>query len=249
MSKELTKEELDTIHQKLLALLVYFRDVCEKENIWYSLAFGTALGAVRENGFIEWDTDVDVYIKVTDKECVRKAFENSPLDGIYYKNHNNAERCLQSHDSLCYVEKQIINGIHLDIYPLVGAPDNEKEQRVYMKYLKYVDKIIRSKYSILSDCLPKNRIPVAIVKCIDYLIPDVILRKNIYKRETKYPYETAVNVTSLVNYGKIEECFPKQIFEKLTVINFSGEKFSIMKNWDEYLTRLYGSDYMIPKRY
>ena len=45
-----------------LSVLQQFDKCCEDNNIEYTLAFGTLLGAVREKGFIKHDFDIDVYI-------------------------------------------------------------------------------------------------------------------------------------------------------------------------------------------
>ena len=48
-------------HQNALQVLLRaFDSVCQKHKIQYMLFAGTALGAVREGGFIPWDDDLDV---------------------------------------------------------------------------------------------------------------------------------------------------------------------------------------------
>ena len=49
--------ELQEVEFQLLKTFVEF---CEKHNLKYFLVGGSALGAVRHQGFIPWDDDVDV---------------------------------------------------------------------------------------------------------------------------------------------------------------------------------------------
>lgn len=43
-------------------ILKYIRDVCEEHGLRYYLAYGTLIGAIRHQGFIPWDDDMDVHI-------------------------------------------------------------------------------------------------------------------------------------------------------------------------------------------
>jgi lipopolysaccharide cholinephosphotransferase len=55
--KQLAPAELKA---KLLEILVVADNFCRENNINYSLAGGTLLGAVRHGGFIPWDDDIDI---------------------------------------------------------------------------------------------------------------------------------------------------------------------------------------------
>ena len=46
-----------------LGVMDYIHNLCQKENINYSLAYGTLLGAVRHKGYIPWDDDIDISLK------------------------------------------------------------------------------------------------------------------------------------------------------------------------------------------
>lgn len=50
--------------------LLIFKEVLDSANIKFGLMFGTLLGAVRENNFIEYDEDVDVYVLDEYRECL-----------------------------------------------------------------------------------------------------------------------------------------------------------------------------------
>ena len=54
--------ELTELQEKLLAMLKWFHSFCVENGLRYYLIYGTMLGAVRHQGFIPWDDDVDVGI-------------------------------------------------------------------------------------------------------------------------------------------------------------------------------------------
>ena len=72
-------------HQKLLLeMLKDFDAVCRRHGIRYQLFAGSALGAVRHNGFIPWDDDLDVILSRSEYE---RFFREAAMDfdpEIYY---------------------------------------------------------------------------------------------------------------------------------------------------------------------
>ena len=51
---------LKEMHGELLKLLHLFDTFCQQHSITYSVSSGTLLGAIRHNGFIPWDDDLDI---------------------------------------------------------------------------------------------------------------------------------------------------------------------------------------------
>lgn len=49
-----------------LYLLDVFVEICEAYNLRYFLAYGTLIGAMRHNGFIPWDDDIDIGMPIDD---------------------------------------------------------------------------------------------------------------------------------------------------------------------------------------
>lgn len=241
------EENLERVKQKCFELLCVTRDLCEKYSIWYSLALGTMLGAVRHQGFIPWDSDVDIFVMLPDKDKFRKAVVPNLPSWAEFHNFDAEPHNVHSHDYIQYVGET--EDVHIDIYYLCGAPTDEKQQARFAVFTSYTDRIVRSKYNRIMDCKKKNRVLVFFAKIIDYCIPDKVLKKFITYKEQKYNFEGAEYVISLANWGTATACIPKRIFDEMIKQPFNGELFDIPKEYDVFLRRTYGDDYMTPKKY
>lgn len=76
-SFEITKDILEKLQKVELEMLIEVDRICRKNNIKYSIMYGTLLGAVRNGGFIPWDDDCDVVFKRDEYE---KFFEACKKD-------------------------------------------------------------------------------------------------------------------------------------------------------------------------
>ena len=57
-SCEITDETLKKMQNKILAILLYFKDFCKEHGLMFYLCGGGAIGALREHGFIPWDDEI-----------------------------------------------------------------------------------------------------------------------------------------------------------------------------------------------
>lgn len=62
------KNYLNKLHLTLVEILDYVCKICDENNLQYFIAYGTALGAYRHQGFIPWDDDIDIALPRNDYE-------------------------------------------------------------------------------------------------------------------------------------------------------------------------------------
>ena len=119
------------LQEAQLNILMELDRVCKELKLTYCLAFGTALGAVRHKGFIPWDDDIDVYMRIEDLEILQtnaNLFKNEfflqhhksdPEYGLMITRLRNSNTTLIEKSE---VERDINHGIFVDIYPFFNSP-------------------------------------------------------------------------------------------------------------------------------
>lgn len=120
--KEIQKETLETF--KVLD------SICRKNNLHYYLAFGTLIGAVRHNGIIPWDDDIDIMMMRDDFNKLAEYVQNHQEELKHYrictrKNTRNYSPSIPRFVNTDFIfessysyEKKFEQGVFVDIYPL-----------------------------------------------------------------------------------------------------------------------------------
>ena len=73
---QLSQEEIEKIKKIVLEITVDVVALCEEMNIPYMLGGGSALGAIRHQGFIPWDDDMDLNIPRAEIDRLLDAIED-----------------------------------------------------------------------------------------------------------------------------------------------------------------------------
>ena len=111
-----------------LELLEQFDSVCKKHNLRYFADYGTLLGAVRHNGFIPWDDDIDVVMFRDDYTKLKSIAEKEFTSPLFFQNIYTDPRRLIAFSKLCNSNTSAIEypdisadtfnqGIFIDIIP------------------------------------------------------------------------------------------------------------------------------------
>ena len=231
-----------------LDMLKQIVDICSKENIKYFAVGGTALGAVRHQGFIPWDDDIDLAMPRKEYERFLKVAPKYLPDNMFLQTHLSDERYplnfakLRRSDTTfkeaSYASMNINHGVYLDIFPLDGYTNS--------KLFKLKNKLLNMRVYTAFDCYepPKNFFKRQLRNILKLIYKDykkATISRDKLLRSTDYD-----NSVKVINYcgawGDKEIAF-REWFGEGTEASFEGIIIVIPKEYDKYLSRLYG-DYM-----
>ncbi len=246
-NNELIKE----IHAVQFDLLEKFSEVCGQLNLKYTLISGSLLGAVRHKGFIPWDDDIDVAMPREDYEVFIKN-ANSLLPQGYFLQHYKTEKYapnvfakLRNSNTtwICYEhEKLNINhGIGMDIFPIDRVSDPKKLKRISRKTQIYIALINCHEISYIRTIKRLHR------KILGYLlfpISRIIGKRRLLIKQDKFNIGKQSGEWTTADEMLRNIIMPYSVFESFEDIEFEGKKFSAIKEFDQYLKIIYGSNYM-----
>lgn len=244
--RKLEKEEVKKIQLRILKNLVSH---CEEYNYRYYLAYGTLLGAIRHNGFIPWDDDIDLLIPRPDYEKLLETYNadgriishNSDGDYLYPFGKVVANNTIIEEDLGIKYENL---GVYIDVFPIDGLPHNKSEQVSVIKKIKFYRNLLDAK--LIKIC--KNRsiaknILLILTKAFALPINYRKLIKNIDKEAQRYNYDMSEEVGCIVwGYGS-KEIMDRKIFDGYSNLNFEGYNLKGPIGYHTFLTQIYG-DYM-----
>lgn len=228
--------------------------MCREQNIRWFLCCGTLLGAVRHQGFIPWDDDLDIGMLREDYEkfcrlAPEKMNERFCVQSWYTEPEYPLPFAKVRMRHTLYVEAKSAtfreNGFYIDVFPFDNAPDGDQEQSAHAAKLNdlFRMKLMKSDYK---PWVEKDRINWK--KRIGYLLYQ-IKAQRFSQEELAAQYDAlaaacpAGNTLCRQRGLRKLECYPAEWFRDLGTCLFEGELFPVPKNYDAVLTAQFG-DYM-----
>lgn len=158
----LSDTELRALQSVLLEMLIEVDRVCKKNGVNYSLFMGTLLGAVRHQGFIPWDDDLDVAMLRPEydkfKEACRRDLDHSRFflqDHLTDPHYRWGYARIRRKDSEFVRFRQdhmkMRTGIFLDVFPLDGVPDSPTWRALHATWCFTLRKILYSESGRISN--------------------------------------------------------------------------------------------------
>lgn len=131
----------DKLHAADLAIVKEVVSICDDNNLKYYMLGGTMLGAIRHEGFIPWDDDIDLGMPRTDYERfleIAPSKLSKSLKLVNYKTdpdyHYYITRILDTDSKVVetrYANEGKYTNLSIDIFPLDGSPNNCILRKIY----------------------------------------------------------------------------------------------------------------------
>lgn len=245
-----TDETLKQIHIVTIEILGVIDKLCRENGIQYSLCAGTLLGAVRHQGFIPWDDDLDVCMSREHYERFIEVWDIVRPHGYILQNKDNTPnftrgftKIRKDHTTFVQEESEIAKyhtGIFVDIFPMDRVPDGGLARWTF-----YFD---CCKYQLLTrQFVPNNGNFLIKYFCRLYLAytssNHTIHRKKLEENILKYSHDKKLQMAILETQKSMRTIFPNDIMEEFCELQFEGQSYMCFYNWKTFLENNYG-DYM-----
>jgi lipopolysaccharide cholinephosphotransferase len=226
---------------RMLEILVEVDKICKKHDICYWLSSGTLIGAMRHNGFIPWDDDLDIEMMRSDYLRLMEvlpselpewlALQNDETDPNYFffyaKVRDRRSRMLEQNN---YDRLWREQGIYIDIFPMEQHP-------IWLH--KLTEKTVGHMYKIWRTSTDDTKAIRQVKRIFDFnnrwlfpifrsILPLFTFHSSLVTSGMGIPFH---------NRRYLDEIFP------LTTHVFEGHEFPVPYHADAHLRHLYG-DYM-----
>ncbi len=258
--QEVTKELQPRWNAVIIDVLSAFIRICEAQGLRYFCAGGTAIGAVRHQGMIPWDDDIDVFMPRPDYDRFLRLAAHSMPEGyevlspyatkdypMYFAKMCNARTTLLENERI-----PCVFGLYIDIFPLDGACDDVetcyREKRRFKRLMNKLEAVsTHNSFGEYIGLLAKRRewgrfaVKTVAFCCRSWL------RRWLLKQMDSIAYDHDYALSSrVVTYSgayQRQEIYPKAWLETPQMFAFEGLMVNLPHDYDAYLRHFFG-DYM-----
>ena len=258
--QEVTKELQPRWNAVIIDVLSAFIRICEAQGLRYFCAGGTAIGAVRHQGMIPWDDDIDVFMPRPDYDRFLRLAAQSMPEGyevlspyatkdypMYFAKMCNARTTLLENERI-----PCVFGLYIDIFPLDGACDDVetcyREKRRFKRLMNKLEAVsTHNSFGEYVGLLAKRRewgrfaVKTVAFCCRSWLRQWLL--KQMDSIAYGHDYALSSRVVTYSGAYQRQEIYPKAWLETPQMFAFEGLMVNLPHDYDAYLRHFFG-DYM-----
>jgi lipopolysaccharide cholinephosphotransferase len=247
MTVEIDRAGVAGIQELVRDLLRELDRVAGLAGVRWFLAYGTALGAIRDGDLIPWDVDADIWLPHDQHQ--RFLDECVPLLGPDYELLTP-----ETHADYEYLFPRLTRrGIHhvlvrLDIFPLDPAPGRPLTGRLHLRALRLLAQaffVKRARTDVRLHYSPAKRLLARSLRLLVLPVPGRTMLGLFRRLQHRHAGRgTGVLVNSCGSYGS-RELFRSGWFAEAVPRSVGGALLPVPAAYDAVLTQVYG-DYRTP---
>ncbi len=248
-------EKLAELKKVQLRMLAHFQKICQKYSLRYYVIYGTLLGAVRGNGFIPWDDDIDVAMPRKDYERLRALYDNTRNQYFLQTMFNERETFFNGYmrlrDSLTTgielddIGQKCHNGLWMDIFPLDVCPEEETAIQKKIAKISYYQSLLAIKV------YKRKPLKLATMSNWEYKKYRFLARFYSYAKLVQLldgalqdSNPASSEKIAIFTHYKTAKIFYKSDFSKWEIVPFENLSVPIPHGYRRCLVQSFGKNYM-----
>lgn len=246
---------LTPLQNKIFEIFKAVKKICEDNHLRYYAIGGTCLGAVRHEGFIPWDDDLDIampdrdflkFMEIAPKELP----ENLSLIKIgelpnsvcfFAKVHDVNTTFLEKGE---LQRKDSYKGVFIDIMPFCGLPQGRLQKKFFLEYIRLLKRMNHKKRRPFCDARGiDGKLLWIVTRAISCFFSKDLFVKCWLNTAFRYPFDCARETTFLWSDNLKKRIMKQEWFGEGVELLFETTTIRCPKDWDSYLSKHFG-DYM-----
>lgn len=248
---------LNAIHEIQINMIREIHRICLENGIKYVVMSGSLLGAIRHDGFIPWDDDMDIGLIREDYEKLMEILKAHPIEGCFLQEYSTDPHYNQPYAKLLkegtvFVETfrkecKAKNGIFIDIFPLDYVKNPESS---FNEFRRLLSRLITFAVWKKENCHIQRKgskrlvnFPAALISVLPKRFLISVQRRLVIRNHPEWKF--VANMFSC-NYKSWQLYFAVEDIKNAQEHPFDSTVVFVPEHWHENLTRLYRNYMQLP---
>jgi len=256
---QLLEKNLKKLQAKNLEIAKYFTQFCKENDIRVFLCGGACLGAIRHQGFIPWDDDIDLFILAPDFKRLQEIWPLKAdtdhyslcVESKHYNDHHLSPTIRDNYTTFITKESCITDtnqGVALEICVLSACPKSLFSQKIQIALgagaSLFKAQRLPNRQSKLIYTASKILLGIFRNDAVRYFLWSTMEK---WATKADKEFESAEYVKELISmFPYIKWRYPKEWFEEMVWVPFENTEMPIPKGYKGYLTKRYGNYMELP---